>query len=68
MSTSRRPARPTFLRNAFALEARGTRAATFQDKRVPRGGDQNWQRCWLDEAGDEPEQAPVSVRFFSPPA
>lgn len=65
MSTSRHSSRPTFLRNAFALEARGTRASTFKDKRTPRGGCQNWDRVWLEEAVEErePGEIPDSMAY-----
>jgi hypothetical protein len=53
MSSSR--CRPMILRNAFALAARKARAATFQDRRTPRGGSQNRARRWLEEALEEQE-------------
>jgi hypothetical protein len=53
MSSSR--CRPMILRNAFSLAARKARAATFKDRRTPRGGSQNRARLWLDEALEEQE-------------
>ncbi len=53
-------------RNAFAVSAHRLRASFFKDRRAPRGGSQNWERCWLDELSDEPatptEPEPVSER------
>lgn len=61
MSTSHQISSPAFLRNAFALKARGARSSVFKDRRTPRGGSQNWQQAWLDELLDEGEPAPVSA-------